>query len=243
MSTPTTPPYADGPRNVGTLHLTPEPAHPLSATAEWRGPAQDGWEVKVSPYYTRVQNYIDAATCASVGIVCPARPDGFLNLTLANQTARLYGADVSGKLPLSRGGAYGDFDATGMLSYASGRNLSTGDNLYNIMPLNAKLAVEQRIGDWTSTLEARLVDSKTSVQALRKELVTGGYGLVNLRSSYEWKQVRFDVGVENLFDKHYVDPLGGAYVGQGASMGTGVPYGTGVPGMGRSLNAGMNVKF
>ncbi|MDP2142934.1 MAG: TonB-dependent receptor plug domain-containing protein [Gallionella sp.] len=233
----------DGNGYVGNINLKPEVAHTLSAAGEWHSATQGDWELRVAPYYTRVQNYIDAATCASVGIVCPARVDGFLNLTLANQTARLYGADVSGKLALPSGGAYGDFEASGVLSYVSGKNLTTGDNLYNIMPLNAKLAVEQRIGGWTNAVEARLVDSKTRVQAVRKELATGGYGLVNLRSSYEWKQVRFDVGVENLFDKYYVDPLGGAYVGQGATMGTGVLYGTGVPGMGRSFNAGMTVKF
>ncbi|MBK9161476.1 MAG: TonB-dependent receptor [Nitrosomonadales bacterium] len=235
--------YGDGNGYVGNLNLKPETAHTLSASAEWRDASQGGWELKVSPYYTRVQNYIDAATCASVGIVCPARTDGFLNLTLSNQSARLYGADLSGKLAISKGGAYGDFDASGVLSYVNGKNLTTGDNLYNIMPLNAKLAVEQRMGGWTNTLEARLVDSKTQVQAARKELATGGYGLVNLRGSYEWKQVRFDLGVENLLDKYYLDPLGGAYVGQGATMGTGVAYGTGVPGMGRSFNAGVTVKF
>ncbi len=30
---------------------------------------------------------------------------------------------------------------------------------------------------------------------------TPGYALVNLRTSYNWNNVRFDLGVENLFDK------------------------------------------
>jgi iron complex outermembrane receptor protein len=73
---------------------------------------------------------------------------------------------------------------------------------------------------------------------------TAGYGLVNLRGSYAWKQARFDVGVENLFDKLYSHPLGGAYLGQGKTMsGDGMPWGTVVPGMGRSIYAGVNVKF
>ncbi len=235
--------YGDGNGYVGNLDLKPEVANTLSGSASWHDDNAGGYEVKISPYYTHVQNYIDAVICASVGKVCAARPDGFLNLSLANQNARLYGADISGKLALSGGGTYGDFDASGVLSYVDGKNLTTGDNLYNIMPLNAKLAVEQRIGNWTNTLEVKLVDSKTRVQAMRKELKTGGYGLLNLYGSYEWKQVRFDAGVENLLNKFYADPLGGAYVGQGATMGTGVPYGTPVPGMGRSVNAGVTVKF
>jgi iron complex outermembrane receptor protein len=162
---------------------------------------------------------------------------------LANQTARLYGADVSGKMSLVKASEYGSFSATGALNYVNGKNLTTGGNLYNIMPVNVKLAVEQRSGNWTNILEARLVDAKTNVEAVRREIKTGGYGLLNLYSSYEWKQMRFDLGVENLLNKFYANPLGGAYVGQGNTMSTGAPYGIAVPGMGRSINAGMTVKF
>ncbi|MDZ4212384.1 MAG: TonB-dependent receptor, partial [Methylotenera sp.] len=76
-----------------------------------------------------------------------------------------------------------------------------------------------------------------------KELNTAGYGLLNLYSSYDWKNARFDLGVENVFDKYYADPLGGAYVGQGATMGTGVLHGIVVPGMGRSVNVGLTLKY
>lgn len=233
----------DGNGYVGNLNLKPEIAHTLSATGSWHDAAQEAWELKVTPYYTRVNNYIDAVACATIGIVCPARPDGFVNLSLANQTARLYGADVSGRMLLAKTGDYGSFSTTGGLSYVNGKNLTTGDNLYNVMPLNVKLAVEQRTGNWTNTIEAKLADAKTNVQAVRKELKTGGYGLLNLYSSYEWKQVRFDVGLENALNKFYASPLGGAYVGQGDTMGTGVPYGTSVPGMGRSINTRLTLKF
>jgi len=235
--------YGDGNGYVGNPNLKPEVAHTLSLSGSWHDAAQEEWELKVAPYYTRVQNYIDAVSCASAGIACPARTDGFVNLTLANQTARLYGMDVSGKMLLAGHSDYGRFTATGVLSYVNGKNLTTGGKLYNIMPLNAKLAVEQQLGNWTNTLQLKLVDSKTRTEAVRQELRTGGYGLLNLYSSYEWKQARFDFGIENLLNKFYLDPLGGAYLGQGATMGTGVAYGTGVPGMGRSINAGMTVKF
>ena len=59
-----------------------------------------------------------------------------------------------------------------------------------------------------------------------------------------WKQVRLDLGVENLFDKFYTLPQGGAYTGQGGTMMlAGAPWGTGVPGMGRSIYTGVNIKF
>ena len=233
----------DGNGYVGNVNLKPEVAQTLSVSGDWHDAAGEDWAFKVSPYYTHVQDYIDAVSCASVGKVCAARVDGFLNLSLANQSARLYGADVSGNMSLLKGSEYGSFSAKGILSYVNGKNITTGGNLYNIMPLNVKLAVEQRMGDWTNTIEAKLVSAKSSVEAVRKELTTAGYGLLNLYSSYEWQQMRFDIGVENLLNKYYANPLGGAYVGQGATMGTGVLYGTAVPGMGRSINAGVTVKF
>ena len=231
--------FGDGNGYVGNVNLKPEVAHTLSATGSWHDAAQEAWELKATPYYTRVEDYIDAIACAT----CATRADGFANLSFANQTARLYGADVSGRVPLAKTGGYGSFSTTGVLSYVNGKNLTTGDNLYNIMPLNAKLAVEQHMGNWTNTIEAKLVDAKTRVQAVRKEIATGGYGLLNLYSSYEWKQARFDIGLENALNKFYASPLGGAYVGQGNTMSTGVPHGILVPGMGRSVNTSLTLKF
>ncbi len=52
------------------------------------------------------------------------------------------------------------------------------------------------------------------------------------------------MGVENVFDKLYYHPLGGAYLGQGATMGSSaISHGTAVPGMGRSINVGLTIKF
>jgi iron complex outermembrane receptor protein len=166
-----------------------------------------------------------------------------VNLSLANQSARLYGADVSARLPLGSPIGFGSFSATGVLSYVNGKNLTTGGNLYNIMPLNLKLALLQRLGNWSNVIESTFVDAKTNIDPVQREIRTAGYSLLNLRSSYEWKQVRVDVGVENALNKFYILPLGGAYLGQGATMGTDVAHGTSVAGMGRSIYAGVNVKF
>ena len=52
--------------------------------------------------------------------------------------------------------------------------------------------------------------AKTNVSQVRNEVPTAGYGLLNLRSSYEWKQVRLDFGIENVLNRFYTLPLGGA---------------------------------
>ena len=86
--------------------------------------------------------------------------------------------------------------------------------------------------------------SKNKTSAVRNEIQTPGYGLFNLRGSYTYRQARIDFGVENLFDKFYYLPTGGAYTGQGGTMAiNSIPYGIAVPGSGRSLYAGLNYKF
>jgi iron complex outermembrane receptor protein len=116
------------------------------------------------------------------------------------------------------------------------------------MPLNALLTLTHRLGGWDNTLEWVVVKAKSDVSAVRNEVATPGYGLLNVRASYSWPKVRFDFGVENLLDKFYTLPLRGAYLGQGTTMTTtpvgSVPrWGLGVPGMGRSVYAGVTVSF
>jgi iron complex outermembrane receptor protein len=250
----------DGNAYVGNPHLKPEVAHTLSFTGDWH--SDDGaTEFKLTPYYTRVNDYIDAVrrpTSVSMMGVSDnnaTTTSAFVKLQYANQAARLYGVDISGKMSLTKT-AYGDFGLKGLLNYTSGKNMDTDSGLYNIMPLNTKLTLTQKLGDWSNALEVLGVSAKTDVSAVRNEAKTPGYSLVSLRANYVWKQASFDFGIENLFDKFYYLPLGGAYTGQGATMslnrevgniatngGTASLWGTGVPGMGRSIYVGVNVKF
>jgi len=157
---------------------------------------------------------------------------------------------MSGHFPLARNIGFGSFTANGVLSYVRGKTTSgTDDNLYNIMPLNARLSLTQRLGDGpTSPKSIWSMRNRTSRQSAN-EIETPGYALLNLRSSYAWKKARLDVGIDNVFDRLYYYPLGGAYVGQGITMPpnqtySGVPvWGTAVPGMGRSIYAGLNIQF
>jgi iron complex outermembrane receptor protein len=207
-----------------------------------------------------VQDYINARRCnpgdthvMGMMAVCTntnlSATDQFVFLKYDNQDAQLYGIDVSGYFPLARNTGFGSFTANGLLNYVRGETTrGTDDNLYNTMPLNAKLSLTQTLGGWTNIAEVLLVDAKTAVSQIRNEVETPGYSLLNLRSSYAWKTVRLDMGIENVFDRLYYYPLGGAYVGQGVTMppgaGAGRPaWGTAVPGMGRSIYAGVNVQF
>ncbi len=231
------------------IELGPEVTYRASFTADWHDIDHQRWGIKLTAYYTHVEDFIDAERCAvALGGTCSVGnltdTNEFVYLQFVNQSARLYGLDLSRHLALVESQKYGNLEASGVIAYLDGENDKIGDNLYNIMPLNAKLALHHRLGGWTTTAEMEFVDQKDEVSQVRNELETSGFGLFNLRSSYEWKQLRVDMGIGNLFDKFYNDPLGGAYTGQGKTMsGTGVAWGMPVPVMGRSVYAGVNLKF
>ncbi len=234
----------DGNGYIGDVNLKPEKAHTLSATFDWHA-ADRAWEFKATPYYTRVTDYIDAVQWNGTTNAqrTPLLTNQFVVLRFTNQSARLHGIDLSGRMPLGKSGL-GELGLKGVLNYSNGKNLDTGDDLYNIMPLNARLTLTQKTGGWDNALELVLVDAKTRVSDVRNEMKTAGYGLANLRASHSWGRTRVDFGIENLFDKFHALPLGGAYVGQGGTMGTNTtPWGVPVPGMGRSFYAGLNHKF
>ena len=236
----------DGNGYIGNIDLKPEVAHTFSASGDLHDADESVWGVKATGYVTRVHDFIDARRC-NFGQCSRANvtaTDAFVFLQYVNQSAWLYGVDVSGHWLLGRSDRFGSFTVTGALNYVRGENQKTGDDLYHIMPLNGKLALVHDLGGWTNTVEFQAVDAKTRVSSVRNEVPTGRYSLLNLRTSYEFEYVRLDLSVENVFNRFYSMPLGGAYVGQGLSMSSNtIPWGIAVPGAGRSINVALSVDF
>lgn len=226
----------DGNGYVGDVDLEPEKAYTVSASFDWHAPDRR-WAFKASPYFTLVNDYIDAVRRTGWAA------DQFNVLQYTNQKARLYGIDLSGHMPLGRT-ALGDWGFEGLLAYTVGKNRDTGEHLYNIMPLNAKVMITHRYGKWDNRLEWVGVQAKSKVSEVRNEVGTSGYALANLRASFSWKQTRLDFGIENVFDRLYGLPTGGAYLGQGSTMQVnGVPWGIAVPGKGRTFYVGVTHGF
>ncbi|MCL7421031.1 MAG: TonB-dependent receptor plug domain-containing protein [Methylobacter sp.] len=229
----------DGNGYVGNVNLQPEVAHTVSATADWHDANMEDWQVKVTPFYTTVDNYIDAELCQPAnGVTCASPASGGFNLLqLNNFDAHLFGVDVSGRKLLLQSSQYGSLTGKAIMSYVRGQNNDTGGNLYQQMPFNALVSLEHQLGGWTSTIETQIVDAKNHVQDVRLEPQTAGYALLHLRSSYSWKHMRIDAGIDNLLDKNYALPLGGTYIGETSVAGTAVP------GMGRSFNVGLTLTY
>jgi iron complex outermembrane receptor protein len=240
----------DGNGYVGNLDLDPEVARTLSVTFGWHDAADEAWRLTATPYYTNVHDYVDAIQWDSTTNAPRTAPvaDNFTVLRFENTKARLYGIDLSGRYRRDTGTRVGALALQAIASSARGENRDTGDDLYNVMPLNATVGITQSAGPWENTIEGEFAAAKRLVSDVRNEMPTAGYGLVNLRSRYVRESWSLELGVENAFDRFHDLPLGGAYVGQGTTM-TIPPYpnqpqwGTPVPGPGRSIYAAASLRF
>lgn len=248
--------FGDGNGYVGNINLKPETANTASFTAAFEEPNQGLWKVKATPYFTYVENFIDADRCPNVfGMLDTActtanqtATNQFVYLQFANHDALLWGFDVSGRTELYSDKSFGDFSAHTVMSYVRGKRMD-GVNLYHMMPFNTKLTLDHNLNGFQSALEMQFVDSKDNVQSIRNETKTSSYLLLNARTGYEWKKVRLDVGVDNVLNKQYYAPLGGSYLGDRFGMNptgspaTTVPWGRNVAGMGRSVYVGFSIKY
>lgn len=239
--------FGDGNGYVGNIDLKPEVAHTLSATADWHGEDGEGsdgagprWFFRLTPYFSYVENYIDADVIGSFNPYSVSSASGKL-LQFANHDARLYGINASWKWPLWRTAGLGDIAFTGKAGLTRGKRVD-GGNLYHMMPFNVLAALEQKRGAWTHRAELNYVARKTLVDSNRLEPVTASYTVVNLRTAYRFNQaISVNAGISNLFNRNYADPLGGVYLSGLANAKSGSLQA--LPGYGRSLDVGVNVSF
>jgi len=229
--------YGDGNGYVGNLDLKPEKADTLSAVAAFSGSGETPWTLRIAPYYTHVNNYIDAMKIADLTDMM-GMPSGFVQLQFANVTAELYGLDVTAALPLWNNPT-GSGRLTATASWLHGENLDSNMPLYHQMPFNMDLHLVGIWGGFEADLNFDWVTQKDRVDPSRNEPVTAAYALLNLRTSYSWSRFRASVDVENILDAGYYMPLGGMSLGDYMATGVLRP----VPGRGRSLNLGLAVAF
>ncbi|MEI6758125.1 MAG: TonB-dependent receptor [Chlorobium sp.] len=240
--------FGDGNGYVGNLNLNPEVANTVSFSADWHDSSRKSWELKVTPYFTYVQDYIGVRVNGTQTWTWTGGSETRNILRFVNHDARIYGLDISGKLALWENDGLGTGQLRGTLGYVHGKELDNGSALYHIMPLNAFVSLEQKVAGWNNAIELLLVTKKSDTDPLRFEPQTGGYALVNLRTEYKWKNLTLDLGVTNLFDKFYYLPLGG--INYDNFLASKVPPSTRrtedfapLAGQGRSFNVGLTQSF
>ena len=230
--------FGDGNEYVGNPDLRPEVADRISLTGTWHDGARRAWEIGATPYYTRIRDDIDVDVAGAVTYGRSA----FNQLRYANHDAEICGLDLAGQARLWESGTLGTGRLKGTVAWVRGRNTDTGQSLYHMMPLNARLALELATEAWNHAVEVQCVDRKSQVDPNRLEPPTPGYTLVHVRSSRHWRAVRIEVGITNLFDTFYALPLGGvdfdAFLASGWT-GAIRP----LAGPGRSVDLGAAVQF
>jgi iron complex outermembrane receptor protein len=152
-----------------------------------------------------VQDYIDVNQLATTMYGMST----FAQLQFANHDARLYGGDLSGKLTLWDGGRSGHGGITGVGNWVHGSRTDTGKGLYQMMPLNLKINLEEEIKGLNAGFGVEAVDRKSRLDPNRLEQPTPGYALFNLHVGYRSRHVEGSFRTDNLLNRVYELPLGG----------------------------------
>lgn len=147
-------------------------------------------------------------------------------LRFANVDARIYGADIAFGAELS-----GPLRVDGVASYVRGKRRDISDNLYRFAPASARMALSYDTGNWSLSVEGQAVARQSKVSRTNSEAPSKGYALLNFYGHWLLRDgLRIDAGIENLFDKYFLDHLSG----YNRITGSDVAVGSRLPGAGRS---------
>lgn len=227
--------FGDGNGYVGNVNLNPEVAHTVSATATFHDAAQKEFEIKFTPYYTKVNDFIDVDT---IGTATAGNYAGIQLLRFANHDAHLFGADLSGFATLWNNSDMGRATFKSKIGVTRGFR-DDGGSLYHMMPFHANMSLDHTIGAFNSGIDVQAVAEKSSVDITRREPMTPGYALIDLRAGYAFtKNFKIDGSITNMLDRSYALPLGGVDVINYSKT----SY-TPLQGMGRSYNIACSYAF
>ena len=227
--------YGDGNGYVGNPDLKPEEADTVSAVVALT--PVEGLHLRLSPYYTRVDDYIDALFVQNLTDMM-GMETGFVQLRFANIDAEFYGLDASAEAVL-QGTRENGTTLSAALAWVHASNRTEDLPIYRQMPLNLRAGLAHRAGALELGANLEWVDAKTRVDPRRNERQTAAYALVGLSAAYTLAGWRLGIEAENLFDKAYDLPLGGMSLGDYGVTGELAP----VSGRGRSVNLSLSTKF
>jgi iron complex outermembrane receptor protein len=197
--------FGDGNYYVGNAGLKPEIANTVSGTAIWHDRARKAWEIKLTPFETHIQDYIDVDTLGTTMYGM----SNFAQLRFANHNTRIYGGDLAGSTVIWNSSDFGLGKISGSGGWLHGERADSSTPLYQMMPLNLRVAIDEELKGWTAGLGVQAVDRKSNVDPHRFEQPTPGYALFNLHTGYQRGSLRASAAADNLLNKNYELPLGG----------------------------------
>jgi iron complex outermembrane receptor protein len=224
--------FGDGNMYYGNVALKPETGNLVNGTLLLHGQAPKPWEVKLTPHLNYIQDYIDVDV-ASMSMM------GLPLLRFANHDARIGGGDLSGFATLWNNNAAGTGRLSAVGAWLHGTRTDSNIPLYQMMPLNLRLAFDEEVKGFNAGFGSEMVDSKSRLDPNRMELLTPGYAVFNLHAAYKSKVVQGGFRVDNLFNRLYELPLGGNNIDIYNATGNMTP----VTGRGRSASINLTATF
>lgn len=221
---------ADGNIYIGSPALKIEKAWLAEAGFDWNGETA---YARPLVYYRRLDDFIQGVPFdATPGIIdtpvemVSAASGDATPLRFANVDAEIYGADIAFGARIA-----GPLRVDGVASYVRGKRRDIADNLYRIAPASGRVALAWEAGRWSLSAEAQAVARQRKVSAINGEIPSNGHVTFNLFGHWIVRDgLRLDAGIENMFDKHYVEHL----AGYNRNSGSDVALGARLPGAGRS---------
>lgn len=223
----------DGNNYVGNINLQPEQAQQVELGLDW-----DFGDFYFSPRFYRrdVDNYIQgvaATNMAAVGVSTNANGDP-TPLMFANSEAEFTGVDLTGGFRIND-----NWRIEAIASRVRGKREDIPDYLYRVSPDSGRLSLYYETADFAAQVEQVIVADQDRLSATNTNdpgnpnnsfITSQGYTLSN--AYLNWllsSNLTVSVGVENLFDKEYVDHL----TGFNRVLNSVVPQGSRMIGQGR----------
>ena len=230
---------ADGYTYTGNINLDPEQSTQLELGYDYSGP-----RLSLSPrlFYNRVDDYIQGTPSEVTAAVMFVRMMNEMNgtsnpdpLQFSNVDAELYGFDLDWAWQMGESWAL-----SGIINYVRGERRDIDDNLYRIAPPNATLRLTYQGANWTAGIENILYARQHRVSETNGEQKTAGYGILNLKATWQaTPALQLAAGVDNVFDKTFLDHLGG----YNRAVNPDIDRGGRLPGYGANVFARVSLEF
>lgn len=225
--------FGDGNMYYGDIALKPETGNLISGSLLVHGQTARPWELKLTPHLNFIHDYIDVDDM-STGMMM-----GLPLLRFANHDARIGGGDLSGFATLWSNDTAGTGKLSAIGAWLHGTRTDSDTPLYQMMPLNLRVAFDEELKGLSAGIGSEIVDSKSRLDPNRLELRTPGYALFNLHAAYKSKYLQGGIRVDNLFNRFYELPLGGNNIDIYSATGSMTP----VAGRGRSASINLTATF
>ncbi|AUD79179.1 TonB-dependent receptor [Kangiella profundi] len=224
---------ADGKTYIGDINLDPETAYQIDTGFDY---SNGGFKVSPRVFYSQVKDYIEGTPSTDPRAIMVADMMGdSAPLQFTNVDATLWGFDANWRYDMPS-----DFFMSGVVSYVRGERDDSDINLYRIAPMNTRFVWGYQGVQFSTQFAAQIYADQDRVSSINNETQTAGYMVWDWMADYMFDNgLTVRAGVENLFDKQYVEHLGGV----NRAAGSGIAVGERLPANGRNVYVGFEFRF